>query len=309
MQVAEIAVKDMSEFGRLGYCHVPSLLTPDEVQRYRMELSALSGVCDEDFGKKVFECADGVSKNAQFWDLIDHPALLATVRRLLGPEIRYTQHSDLHAHRTGGWHRDCACRQFGIGPDWDQRKELYQVVRVAIYLQSYAESGSSLGVVPGSHRFERRLTDVEWKKYVRKQVGPFSRRIARRLGRVPKLEALDRNMTMWTEPEVSLERGDDPKKPVWIKTEPGDCIIFDQRLYHSASPIHGPKYAIYLSYSPENQHARNHMGYYRHFRKDLNYEDLPESLATRLSEQGLLMDAPPPERVDGYFANAVSTKI
>ena len=58
--------------------------------------------------------------------------------------------------------------------------------------------------------------------------------------------------------------------PVWVRTEPGDCVIFNQRLYHSASPMAGPKYAVFLSYATENSHGRNHMGYYRHFRKDLH---------------------------------------
>ena len=69
-----------------------------------------------DFGKKRFECPDGVSKNRQFWPLIDHPKLIPAIRELLGPTARYTQHSDLHAHRGGvGWHRDSACRTFRRG--------------------------------------------------------------------------------------------------------------------------------------------------------------------------------------------------
>ncbi len=159
------------QFEEQGYILVRGLLSPEEAAHYRAEIQQLSGVADADFGAKVFECPDGVTQNRPFWPLIDHPKLLEAVRELLGPEARYTQHSDLHAHRgstkaapgkeIGGWHRDSACRDFGVGPDWDESLGPYQIVRVAIYLQTYAESGSSLGVIPGSHRYVRGLSGLE----------------------------------------------------------------------------------------------------------------------------------------------------
>ena len=147
-----------------GYVVLRGLLSPEEAAHYRSEIQKLSGVGDADFGKKRLECADGVSKNRPFWPLIDHPKLIPTIRELLGPTARYTQHSDLHAHRGGvAWHRDSACRAFGVGPDWDESLEPYQVLRVAIYLQTYAESHSSLGVIPGSHRYEEKVAGAEEK--------------------------------------------------------------------------------------------------------------------------------------------------
>ena len=83
-----------------------------------------------------------------------------------------------------------------------------------------------------------------------------------------------------------------PQSPVWIRTEPGDCIIFNQRLYHSASPMTGPKYAVYLSYAAENEHGRNHVAYYRYVRKDLQYGPLDPELAGSLKVQNLFMEAP-----------------
>lgn len=290
-------------FEATGYVVLRGLLTTNEAARYRSLISSLSGVRDTDFLTRVFECPDGVSKNREFWDLIWNQSLLSTLREILGSNVRYTQHSDLHAHRTGGWHRDCACRKYNVGPDWDETVDPYKVVRVAIYLQSFAESGSSLGVVPGSNRFERQLTDSEWRRWVvHYQKASLWQRVKRKLGlwKTPALP--ERCMTMWTDPLCDTESAT-PSFPVWIKTEPGDVIIFDQRLYHSASTIRGPKYAVYLSYSPENQHAVNHMGYYRHFRKDLGYQDLDPELAELLKAKSLYMAAPPPDKVDGYFAN------
>lgn len=71
-------------------------------------------------------------------------------------------------------------------------------------------------------------------------------------------------------------------KPVWIRTEPGDCVIFNQRALHSANNIHGPKYAIFLSYGADNEHSPNHRRYYIYKRPDAGSGDYPPELAERL---------------------------
>lgn len=295
----------MSELKRAfeaqGYVVLRGLLTREEADRYRAEIQRLSGVGDADFGREVFECPDGVSKHRQFWPLIAHERLLPAIREIIGPTARYTQHSDLHAHRTGGWHRDSACRTFGVGPDWDESRAPYRVTRVAFYLQSYAESGSALGVVPGSHRYERPVTDEEWARWQPRFRWEFRlRKWRHRLGLGPEPTYPLRAMTMWTRPDAD-PAVDRPSYPLWIRTEPGDCILFSQRLYHCASPIRGPKYAIYLSYSPENEHARNHMAYYRHARTDLGYGPLDPELVEALRAKDLFLDAPEPAAVPAEF--------
>lgn len=295
------------QFQSQGFVVIRGLLSPGEASRYRTEIQKLSGIGDADFGSKVFECPDGVSKNRPFWPLIDHPKLITAIRSLFGPAVRYTQHSDLHAHRGGvGWHRDSACRTFGSGPDWDESREPYQVVRVAIYLQNYAESRSSLGVIPGSHRFERRLTDDQWARWKSSFDWEFRWKAWKAklgLGEAPGHEYPDRKMMMWTTSDPDPER-DRPTPPLWIRTEPGDCIIFNQRLFHSASPIIGPKYAVYLSYSIDNEHGRNHLSYYRHVRKDLQYDPLAPELAESLKSKGLFMEVRDPVEIEGAFTNS-----
>ncbi len=283
------------QFETRGYVVIRGLLSVEDAAHYRAEIQRLSGVVDADFGKRLFECADGISKNRPFWPLIDHPKLVRVIRELLGRTARYTQHSDLHAHRGGlSWHRDSACRTFGVGSDWDESKAPYGVVRVAIYLQTYAESHSSLGVIPGSHRHEEKLAGAEaafWRGLI-----AMREIAASRWSRLTRGEHLPYEMRMRkvirTRPRVGRLPWPPPQRPVWIRTEPGDCIIFDQRLYHSASPLTGPKYAAFLSYSIENLHGRNHLGYYRHFRRDLNYSPIAPELAARLERDGLLMHPP-----------------
>jgi ectoine hydroxylase-related dioxygenase (phytanoyl-CoA dioxygenase family) len=297
------------QFQERGYAVIRGLLSPDEAARYRAEIQKLSGVGDEDFGKKVFDCGDGITQNPPFWPLVYHERLLEAVRTLLGPTVRYTQHSDLHAHKgspaarpggpLGGWHRDSACRDYNVGPDWDESLGPYRIVRVAIYLQTYAESRSALGVVPGSHRYEERLS------------GNSRRLWTRVLGAEYRLKRALWQMGLGEEPSYYhpwfqhrtrptrwplLTR---PTDPVWIKTEPGDCIIINQRLYHSASPIIGPKYAMYLSYSADNEHARNHLRYYRYVRTDHRYGPICPELAEILKEHDIYMEVPEPKAIEG----------
>jgi ectoine hydroxylase-related dioxygenase (phytanoyl-CoA dioxygenase family) len=297
------------EFEERGYTVVRGLLSPAEANHYRAEIQKLSGVGDEEFGKKSFTCADGVTQNRAFWPLIYQERLVETIRALLGPTARYTQHSDLHAHkgekpsRPGGpvvgWHRDSACRDFNIGPDWDESLGPYRIVRVAIYLQSYAESRSALGVLPGSHLYEEKLTGNAQRFWTRVLGAEYH--VKRALWRMGLGEE-PYYYHPWFQQRTKPARWPiltPPTQPVWIKTEPGDCIIFNQRLYHSATPIVGPKYAAYLSYSPENEHARNHMRYYRFLRKDLKYGPVAAELAEILKEHDLYIEVPEPSEIEG----------
>lgn len=252
-----------------GYIVIPGLLSPEEVKTYRMKLQRISQLSDEDaqidaIRGKGWKDPDGVTHRPDFWPLLFHLKLVSVLRNVLGPEVRYTQHSDLHVHHGAvGWHRDCANRTFGVGPDWDERECCYQVVRVAMYLQTYAESGFALGLIPGSHRSEKTITRVELRAWDSLSRFPAIRK------RMPPLWFVAKQ---------------------WIKTDPGDCIIFDQRVLHTGSRIHGPKYAIFLSYGVENEHSRRHRRYYLFERPDLHYRDYSAELAERLQQSKLYLD-------------------
>lgn len=259
-------MKSLAEqFDQDGFVVARGLLTSQEVEDYRAILQKLSGLTDKDFDEKDpgWTTAD-ITRFPDLWPLIFNERLVATIREIFGPSARYTQHSDLHVHHGNvSWHRDSAHRRFGVGPDWDESVEKYQVARVAIYLQKYSESGSSLGVIPGSHRRESSFTNLEVKAW------NFTSQVIKKPAyKIPMLTV----------------------KPVWIETEPGDCIIFDTRLLHSPTAICGPKYAIFLSYGAANQHARNHRTYYLSERPELGYQEYPPELAERLRQVGLYLE-------------------
>jgi hypothetical protein len=252
-----------------GYVVVPGLLSRSEMRTYRRKLQQISELSDrdaqnDDVREKGWKDPDGVTQRPEFWPLLFHPTLISALRNVLGPEVRYTQHSDLHVHHGAvGWHRDCANRTFGVGPDWDERECRYQVVRVAIYLQTYAESGFALGLIPGSHRSEKAGTRLELRAWDLLSRFPALRK------RIPPL---------WLTAKQ------------WVRTEPGDCIIFDQRVLHTGSHIRGPKYAIFLSYGVENEHSRRHRRFYLFERPDLHYRDYSPELAERLQQSNLYLD-------------------
>lgn len=263
-------------FERDGFHLIRPLYNDEDSQYWRNQINAAFDLPAEPavhgaIAGRTFTMADGVTIREEFWPIIFNETLLSTVRTLIGDDIRYTQHSDLHINLAGGrWHRDSACRDFGVGPDWDERDDPYKVVRVAIYLSDHSESNSSLVVLPGSHRRE---TTVARKEYV---LWNKIRSLLRRYGHNDML------------PHHFLSA---PRRV--IRTKPGDCVIFDQRLMHAGGVIHGPepKYAIYLSFGINNHHSQNHRAFF--LNRPTYSPDLPVALRARLSENGLLLDDAP----------------
>jgi hypothetical protein len=255
-------------FDKSGFVVIRGLLTPVEASHYRALLQSKSGLTDFDFDakaarKKGWTLPDGATKDSDFWPLIVNPRLISAIREVIGADARYTQHSDLHVHHgTVGWHRDSKDHRFGLGSDWDESQDPYRVARVAIYFQTYEESGSKLGVIAGSHRRESLLTRLELKA---------ANGLRRLLGRNDVLP-----------PVLSAAA-------TWIQTQPGDFIIFDQRALHSGNFIRGPKYAVFLSYGADNAHSREHRLYYIKNRKELGYGDYPAELAAKLREHNLYL--------------------
>jgi len=265
-----------------GFVVIRQLLSNQEVDFYLNKLAERSGITKANFkapgagrgfdqkGRQAsWNLPDGVSKSRDFWPLIYNERLISTVRELLGPDIRFLQHTDLHVGLSAvAWHRDSVNRKFGLGPDWDESQAPYKIVRVGLYLQSHAESSFKLGFIKGSHRPETNIT--------------LGRRLSEtQITWMGALSYLSPKAQMWA---ANAE---------WIATEPGDGIIFDPRTLHSGSYIIGPKYSMFVAYSIENVHFYHHQHYYRHLRPELNYGDLDPELIQTLKAQGLYLDQSP----------------
>jgi phytanoyl-CoA dioxygenase PhyH len=266
-------------FAEEGYAIVPRLLDPDEVEAWTRRLEETSRLRRADFGQRTalglkrrgvlgaWTHPDGVSRTRDFWPLVVHQRLLDAVRAVLGAEVRFLQHTDLHVGFSAlGWHRDSVSRRRWEGADWDEGHEPYRLVRVGLYLQAFQESRFRLGVIPGTHRGAVRDAEAE--------------ALESALGRAGRLRAL----VFRRDPLAECAR--------WLELGSGDCVLFDPRLLHSGTPIDGPKYSIFLAYGLPNAHFHRHRAYYRHLRPDLGYHDLDPELARTIADAGLL--APPP---------------
>jgi len=242
-----------------GFLVLPGVIPLDEVLRYVSWLQQLAG------GKDRWTLPDGVNRHAAFWPVIFNQRLLDAVRTVCGPDIRYLPHNDLHVGFSSfAWHRDCVNREVGVGPDWDEREEPYRLVRIGIYLQRFESSGFKLGLIPGSHHPESSMPEE-----TRRRVSRGTSAVANVLSGLTGLDLV----------------GDAAR---WIATEPGDAVVFDPRVLHTGSQIHGEKYSLFVAYGVPNRHFERHRQYYQHLRRDLGYEDVPPQLAERLRAANLL---------------------
>ena len=268
--MTNVALKQTYE--RDGYIFIPGFLSKDEVEYYRKRINRVfdlpeSALTNEDISGETYLRPDAITNIEDFWPIIFNEKLLAHVKAILGNEIAYTQHSDLHVNlHSGGLHRDSAYRKFGVGPDWDTSEAQYGIVRVAIYLQSYEESGSSLFLLPGTHKRESIFTRYEcmfWNQ-LRSTLGKFGMRDA-----LPHIFLTNRSR--------------------FIKTQPGDCIVFDQRVIHAGGGLRGqkPKYSIFLSFGQKNIHSHNHRSFY--LKRPAYTKRMPEKLIRRLQKEDLLL--------------------
>ena len=198
--------------------------------------------------------------------------LLEAIRTLLGPDIRFLHYNDLHVgYSKIDWHRDNVTRSIGLGPDWDEANEPYQLVRAGIYLQSFAESQFRLGFIKGSHRLDKNTS--LWKR-------KFAEKALAWTGALSYLLPMAQTWAAHAE---------------WVATQPGDCILFDPRTLHSGSYITGPKYSMFLAYGVENSHYYNHHNYFMNIRSELRYGELAPELVQMLKDADLY-----PERLPSY---------
>ena len=268
-------------YRRDGFVVVRGLLEVEEAMALRQQLVEHSGVTDADFDDvqdgvpRKWTSPAGVAQVPAFQHLLVDERLVALSREVLGPEAVYLHHNDLHAgYSSPGWHRDNVHRTFGQGEDWDESATPYQCARIALYLQTHAESGFKFGLIPGSHRRESRL--VRWER------------------QAPRFSTV-RRMVMGQRLAFARAR--------WIATEPGDVVIFDHRVLHCGGRTRGPKYSIYLGAGIQNDHFNRHWSYYRDLRPDLHYPTVPEALRERLQSEGLWPEAEVPvlEHVEHAF--------
>src|SRR5262245_59146389 len=243
----------ISEFQERGYILSKGILAEDTVRDLVRQLDELSHRWQK-IG--VWTVPDGVTQISRFWPLIFNERLLEIVRELIGPDIRFLQHNDLHVGFSSyNWHRDSVSRRLGEGRDWDET-EPYRIVRVGFYLQPRDASSFQLGFLPATHRLPP----------------PSTVRDRERLESVMRSYSLIQRFVFGANPS--------PASAEWLSPAAGDAVIFDPRVIHTGSRNKGRKYSIFLAYGVPNIHYFDHAVYYRFLRRELGYQPMHAELVT-----------------------------
>ena len=247
-----------TQFNSEGYLVIEGVFK-DQASDFIAELDRIS----HDIKKTSWTLPDGVFQNKKFWPVLFNKTILSNLRSALGEEIKVLQHNDLHlGYSSFAWHRDSINRSYAVdSPNWLEEDEQYLVARCGCYLQD-EKNDFHLGVVPGSHK-PGFLADEQFLEY-------------------------DKKLTNFSNAKVKLGMKDLLKeRAVWIKTKPGDCVLFDPRLIHTGGEFESIKYSFFTAFGIENRHFRQHSNYYRYLRKDLSYQAIPQTLREQLIAKNL----------------------
>lgn len=216
-------------FRERGY-QVVEAFTETEAAQYMEQITDLSKGALEENDSGKWGLKHGVSLTPELWTLASHPVIREAVSEVLDTsDIIYGENSDIKVWQQvppSGWHRDSIAKRIGDSGEWESD---YSVVRVACYFQP-AVHNFLWGGIPGSHLREEPLSQEEISRW-RDRVPPSPISIGSRLDH---LESDEGNLWIRSR-DVDAEAG--PETPVWIPTEPTQCVIFDPRIIHAGGPV------------------------------------------------------------------------
>jgi len=220
----------------------------------------------------------GIHNYRECWEFICNRKILDTLNSIIGENVYYLYNSNTSISTDKvkleqyaySWHRDSACRQFGLGPDWNNKEEIYKVVRVGVYLFDSKDIKSGLNIIPNSHRTSFSLNNVlrllhyRLKNKKNKYVEFFRSVLSKFIG-------------------------------LNIKTNKGDIVIFLANLMHSGIPTKKPgRVSAFLSYGPNNKHSKNYVNYYTKHRKGWEFKDEETQIefSDRLRKENIFLSLP-----------------
>ena len=173
-----------------------------------------------------------------YWDIFKKKEIIDGAKKiLLNNNICFIPHTDVQINSKGGiFHRDSAARNFPYGHVWNEVDAKYGVLRVAIYLSSYKDSNSSLLLLKNTNYKENVFQRIETKIY-------------------NKLRTFFNKMNLQL-PHFSLL-----SNLVKIKFNPGDVVVFDQRIIHAGGNIsfNEPKLSLFFGLGLKNGHTSRHI--------------------------------------------------
>ncbi|MFD1332009.1 methyltransferase domain-containing protein [Methylopila musalis] len=273
---ASLAFDQHAHFKSNGFSLRRGLLDADEVK-------ALSARLREAYlGEQLKFLRNDIANNVPevthyIWD----PRVVEFVADSIGGRPKFLQASDFQInHNVFGWHRDSPSRKFG-GVDWQEFDGPYACVKCILYFDT---TDFGLGVVPGSHLHPIAVEDVHHYK--------------------------GETVTLDQGEAPDFGYGLDDWRPVNVVVQPGDALLFDQRLYHRGWPTarrsaeerrllsragqykySGGKITLALCYGLDNFHSHRYYSAFRFHRVDLKFQDLPPPIIDKLEANDLLLSS------------------
>lgn len=226
------------QYGRDGYLVVPGVIPQARMAEWRDFITAEF----DKFGGTVIN--ETAITYPRVRELIDVPQLRECLAEVLGSPFVLVPHHSIARHGFGAFHTDTTGAE--MSGNGFHRLPDFRIVTVVIYLQDNF-GGGGISLVPGSHLEPDPYVKLTAEKAaLRKLVrNSWWRRLLHRFsgGRI-----FDWDKKMRDHPRARA-----------IETRAGDCVLWDMRMIHCATPQApgvqmppGGKYAIFFTIAASN---------------------------------------------------------
>ena len=145
-------MNDVDFLKEKGFIHKRNFFDKDEIEKIKFLSNYLHTTSDA-------KVVNNLHNNKEAWSLLVNSKIINFLKTFYDPSkvfYLYNSHSviqKINEKVDSNWHRDNACRVFGVGPDW---KNDYNVLRVAIYFNDEINDENGLNLVIKSHK-EKKL--------------------------------------------------------------------------------------------------------------------------------------------------------
>jgi hypothetical protein len=143
-----------------GYEVVSKVFTEEEISFLREKSFALlnSGRCFENSGGLARPDFIKDELAVDIVDLLDSKDLASLISKMVGEDVEFISHNDLHLNRTVGWHKDRLngeVNRFEEHSPWETVDgQSMKIFKCNIYLQDHTNYNDCLTVRDGSHLTE-----------------------------------------------------------------------------------------------------------------------------------------------------------
>ena len=268
---------DIKFLKKKGYIHKKNFFDNDEIEKIKILSSHLHTTSNT-------KVVNNLHNNKEAWSLLVNSKIINFLKNFYDTgEVFYLYNSHSVLQKIdekvdSNWHRDNACRVYGVGPDW---KNNYNVLRVAIYLNDEKNDENGLNLVINSHQKKKFICFI-----IRKLRQNFKRIYFNKVFRFFFDKFIGKK----------------------VITKTGDCIFFYANMYHSAirsKKSLNPRKALFLTYGTNNNHTDNFLNYYiYHHPNDHSFDNKKnskEEFTNYLKDNGLLEKLPSKkETIEGF---------